>query len=95
MNEDVLSYQYLGSFKETCLNKFDHLLAADVYTLSPADIRTIRCKTNTCQAEFARYLNTDVHTVEQWENGLITPSGESLKLLNIIDKMRSGAYPLS
>jgi len=52
-------------------------------TMKPANIVKLRKKLNVSQKVFAGLLNASVKTVQAWEQGLKTPSGPSLRLLEI------------
>lgn len=54
--------------------------------LYPAEIREIRMTGNVSQAVFAILLGTTTGTVTQWEQGLRTPSGPALKLLDLVKR---------
>jgi putative transcriptional regulator len=64
----------------------DMPLLPPVKKYSPEQIKQIRVKSNTSQAVFAAYLNTNPSTIQRWENGKIKPKGTSLKLLNLVEQ---------
>jgi putative transcriptional regulator len=45
----------------------------------------LRKEAGVSQAMFAAHLNVTTGTVSQWERGEKTPSGPSLKLLNLVE----------
>lgn len=45
----------------------------------------MRLRSKVSQSVFAKYLNTSLSTVKQWENGDKHPRGPSLKLLNLVE----------
>ena len=53
---------------------------------SAAQIKRIRMKNKASQGVFAAYLNTSKSTIQKWEQGLKSPNGPSLKLLNLVDQ---------
>jgi putative transcriptional regulator len=55
-----------------------------VKPLSPAQIKKLRAKEKVSQSVFAKFLNTTLSTVRQWERGEKRPRGTSLKLLNLV-----------
>jgi|SRR6185369_5509903 putative transcriptional regulator len=55
-------------------------------TFSKNDIVRLRRKLNWSQMYLARGLNVSVKTVQAWEQGLRTPEGATLKLLEIAEK---------
>jgi putative transcriptional regulator len=55
--------------------------------LSGKDIRRLRQREDVSQTVFARYLNVPKDSVSQWELGLKSPSGPTLKLLCLVQKL--------
>lgn len=55
--------------------------------LGPEQIRELREQAHVSQAVFAAILNTSVSTVQKWEVGDKRPSGPSLKLLNLVQRI--------
>ena len=49
-------------------------------------IRALRERLNLSQAVLARVLNTSASTVRKWELGDKSPSGPSLKLLDLLER---------
>ena len=47
-------------------------------------IKAIRESAHVSQSVFAAYLNSSASTVRSWEQGGKSPSGASLKLLNLV-----------
>jgi putative transcriptional regulator len=68
------------------MREFDALCLPPVKQLSAAQIKRVRVKNKASQAVFAAYLNTNISTVQKWEQGQKKPNGPSLKLLNIVDE---------
>ena len=66
------------------LREFDGLCLPPVRDLSPRDVKQIRLREKVSQAIFAKYLNTSISTIRQWEQGEKHPRGISLKLLNLV-----------
>lgn len=54
--------------------------------MAPQKIKSLREQAQVRLAVFAAVLNTSLSTVQQWEVGDKTPSGPSLKLLNLIER---------
>lgn len=75
-----------GIMKDVTLREFDALCLPPVKELSPVQIKRIRTRNKASQGVFAAYLNTNVSTVQKWEQGVKHPNGISLKLLNIVDQ---------
>lgn len=73
-----------GLVDVTTMHEFDALCLTPVEDLSPRKIKSLRLREKVSQNVFARYLNTHVSTVQQWERGDKHPRGIALKMLNII-----------
>ena len=54
-----------------------------VTTFRPADVRAVRQKLGTTQAEFALMIGVSVSTLRNWEQGRRTPDGPALALLRV------------
>ncbi len=68
----------------TTMREFDELCLPKVKDLSPRQIKSIRLREKVSQPVFAKFLNTTLSTVRQWEQGEKHPRGTSLRLLNLI-----------
>jgi len=68
----------------TTMREFDELCLVPVKDLSAREIKSIRLREKVSQPVFAKYLNTTLSTVRQWEQGEKHPRGTSLLLLNLI-----------
>lgn len=68
----------------TTMREFDELCLPKVKDLSPRQIKSIRLREKVSQPVFAKFLNTTLSTVRQWEQGDKHPRGTSLRLLNLI-----------
>ena len=66
------------------LHEFDELCLPPVKDLSASAIKNIRLHEKVSQAVFAKFLNTTLSTVRQWEQGGKHPRGTSLRLLNLV-----------
>ncbi len=66
------------------MREYESICIPPVHELSPREIKRIRLHEKVSQAIFAKYLNTSVSTVRQWEQGGKHPRGTSLRLLNLI-----------
>jgi putative transcriptional regulator len=49
----------------------------------PANVRAVRAKLGTSQAEFALMIGVSVATLRNWEQGRRTPDGPALALLRV------------
>lgn len=68
----------------TTMREYDELCLPQVKDLSPRQIKSIRLREKVSQPVFAKFLNTTLSTVRQWEQGDKHPRGTSLKLLNLV-----------
>jgi putative transcriptional regulator len=57
--------------------------AARVFTFRPADVKSIRLKLGTSQAEFAMMIGVSLATLQNWEQGRRMPEGPARALLKI------------
>ncbi len=57
--------------------------ASRVTEFRPADVRAVRAKLGTSQAEFALMIGVSVATLRNWEQGRRTPDGPALALLRV------------
>ena len=73
-----------GVIDATTLREYDSLCLPPLKNLSARDIKRIRLHEKVSQTVFAKFLNTSVSTVRQWEQGDKRPRGTSLKLLNLV-----------
>jgi len=65
--------------------EFDVLCLPTIRDFEPKEIKRMRLRERVSQNVFAKYLNTSVSTIKQWENGDKHPRGTSLKLLNLVE----------
>ncbi len=68
----------------TTMREFNELCLPPVKDLSANEIKKIRLREKVSQAVFAKFLNTTLSTVRQWEQGEKHPRGTSLKLLTLV-----------
>jgi len=68
----------------TTMREFDELCLPKIKELSPRQIKSIRLREKVSQPVFAKFLNTTLSTVRQWEQGDKHPRGTSLRLLNLV-----------
>lgn len=55
-------------------------------TLSAAELVSIRTELNLSRAVFARYLHTNVRTLENWEQGRAKPNAQAATLIRLVAK---------
>lgn len=73
-----------GLMPKSTMREFDDLCLTQVEKFTPAEIKSIREASRASQTVFARHLNVTPSLVSQWERGEKSPSGPSLKLLNLV-----------
>lgn len=84
VHESVKGLYDAGVVDATTMHEFDSLCLSPVKDLTAYEIKMLRLKEHVSQAVFAKYLNTSLSTIKQWEQGDKHPRGTSLKLLNLI-----------
>lgn len=67
------------------MREFDSLKLPEVKEMSSRQIKSLRLKERVSQAVFAKFLNTSVHTIRDWEQGKKHPRGATLRLLALIE----------
>lgn len=73
-----------GVIDATTMREYDALCLPQIRELTAREIKRIRLREKVSQAIFAKFLNTSLSTVRQWEQGDKHPRGTSLKLLNLV-----------
>src|SRR5687767_13975322 len=73
-----------GVIDGVTMREYESLCIPPIQELSAKERKRIRLHGKASQSVFARYLNTTLSTVRQWEQGRKHPRGTSLKLLNIL-----------
>lgn len=86
VHETAKDLHEAGVMSDVTMKEIESLCLPPVKKLSAKQIKRIREKNKASQGVFAAYLNTSKSTVQQWEQGVKSPSGPSLKLLHIVDK---------
>lgn len=76
----------VGAMDDITLRRIEELCLPEARAFAAEEIKAIRKKTRMSQAVFAALLNVGSNTVAQWEQGNRSPSGPSLRLLNVIDR---------
>jgi putative transcriptional regulator len=75
-----------GVINRRTMSDFDALCLEPVVSLAPRKIKALRQSFGVSQPVFAAYLNVSPATVKAWEQGAKTPTGASLKLLNLVER---------
>lgn len=57
-----------------------------IFTYEHPNIKEIRAKTGLSQSQFAKKLNISPKTLQNWEQGIRTPTGPAMTLMRILDK---------
>lgn len=75
-----------GMITKRSLSSANGLPVSPVASFDAARIRALRERLNLSQAVLATVLNTSASTVRKWELGDKSPSGPSLKLLDLLER---------
>lgn len=86
VHEMIEGLYQAGAVDKITMRDFDKSCLAEVRTLSPEEIRSIRNSENVSQSVFARYLNVSTNLISDWERGLKKPGGPALRLLSVVQK---------
>lgn len=86
LHETATDLHNAGAMNDITMREFDALCLPPVKHYTAGQIRLIRTRNKASQAVFAAYLNTSPSTIQKWEQGLKSPNGPSLKLLNLVDR---------
>jgi putative transcriptional regulator len=86
VHETASGLHEAGFINKRRMQEYDALCLEPVPEYSKTKIRALRDRHKLSQAVLAAVLNTSVSTVRQWEIGEKSPSGPSLKLLNLLDR---------
>lgn len=76
----------IGLMNDETMREFDELVLPKVKKYTASQIKKIRKRNHASQAVFAAYLNTNISTIQKWEQGQKKPNGISLKLLSLVDR---------
>lgn len=86
VHETARDLHAAGFIDKRRMRHYDALCLAPVSGYSSRRIRALRQRYKLSQAVLASMLNMSVSTVRQWEIGEKSPSGPSLKLLDLLDR---------
>jgi putative transcriptional regulator len=81
---DMLEADLKVSFTQKELRKMG--IEVKPVSLSAEEISSIRKTLNVSQSVFAKLLNVSLSSVRQWEQGLRSPSGSTMILLELLQK---------
>lgn len=85
VHESATGLYNAGVIDGQTMRDFDVLCLPPVRVFEAKEIKRMRLRAKVSQNVFAKYLNTSVSTIKQWENGDKHPRGTSLKLLNLVE----------
>lgn len=74
----------INAIDSVTMREFDAINLPFIKDLTAQDIKKIRMSEKVSQPVFAKFLNTTVHTIRDWEQGKKHPRGVALKLLNLV-----------
>ena len=81
---DMLEANLEVSFTKKELNKLGVKIVP--VSISAEEIQNIRKTLRLSQAVFAKLLNVSLSSVRQWEQGIRTPSGSTMVLLELLQR---------
>ena len=81
---DMLEADLDVSFTQKELKKMG--VKIDPVTITANDIQAIRKTLRLSQSVFAKLLNVSLSSVRQWEQGIRTPSGSTMVLLELLQR---------
>ncbi len=82
--KDMIDADLEVSFTTKELNKMGVEISPVMITAD--EIKAIRKKLKLSQSVFAKLLNVSLSSVRQWEQGLRTPSGSTMVLLELLQR---------
>jgi putative transcriptional regulator len=81
--KDSAFQELLTSVRQAGRIRRGRLKPGRVTTFRPADVKAVRDKLGTSQADFALMIGVSVATLRNWEQGRRTPDGPALALLRV------------
>lgn len=81
--KDTAFEELLTSVRQAGRIRRGTLKPSRVTEFRPANVRAVRAKLGTSQAEFALMIGVSVATLRNWEQGRRTPDGPALALLRV------------
>ncbi len=81
--KDAAFQELLTSVRQAGRIRRGTLKPSRVTEFRPANVRAVRAKLGTSQAEFALMIGVSVATLRNWEQGRRTPDGPALALLRV------------
>lgn len=84
--ETSMDFHRLGFIDKRKMRKLERLCLDPIPSYDGQKIRALRDQFQLSQSVLASVLNTSLSTIRKWEQGDKSPSGPSLKLLNLLDR---------
>ncbi len=81
--KDTAFAELVASVKQAGRIRRGTMKPGRVTAFRPADVRAVREKLKTTQAEFALLIGVSVATLRNWEQGRRSPDGPALALLRV------------
>jgi len=81
--KDVAFDDLLTSVRQAGRIRRGELRPSRTTVFRPADVKAVRAKLKTSQAEFALLIGVSVATLRSWEQGRRNPDGPALALLRV------------
>lgn len=82
--QDAKALHRAGGITNVTMREFESLCVPEVKVLDAKEISGLRKKLKVSQQVMAECVNVSVESVRKWESGDRTPSGSSLRLLNVL-----------
>jgi len=82
--KDMIEADLEVSFTKKELNKLG--VKIEPVKITAGEIKTIRKSLKLSQSVFAKLLNVSLSSVRQWEQGIRTPSGSTMVLLELLQR---------
>lgn len=84
IHEMAVGLYDIGAIDRVTLRELNVSDLPEIRDFDAKEIKCLRLHEKVSQAVFAKWLNTTVHTIREWEQGKKHPRGMALKLLNLI-----------
>lgn len=84
LHEAAVDMHAVGAMTDADLAKITRLAIKPIETISPEEIKAVRLANNVSQPVFAAVLNVSPNAVKSWEQGIRTPNGAALRMIDLI-----------
>lgn len=78
--------ELVSSINEAIAITKGEIPASRIFTYELPDIKAIRTKTGLSQVQFAQKIGISPKTLQNWEQGRVSPKGPAVTLMRIIDQ---------